>query len=293
MSSTTGQPGKLSASDELFEALRHYSRHLSSHADPAPESDLESSLFQMQKLATIGQLASEIAHDFGNLMTIMLGYSELMMAAVEDGQRPDCEHLAELRRAAERASTMTTRLLGYCRNSPDEPILLDLSLTVSGLVTMLGRLLGSSARLQLTADPSAGNIAADAKQIEQLVTNLVLNARDAVTMGGQIEIDVSREHLESPLVHALGISPAGDYVRLRVRDHGCGMSPEAVTQLFRPFFTTKSCGTGLGLTIVARIARHCHAAITIETAPDAGTTVDVHFPLVPDTAFDALRKIGN
>lgn len=284
MSSTTGQSRKISASDELFDALRLYSRNLGSHANSLPESDLEFSLLQLQKLATLGQLASEIAHDFGNLMTIMLGYSELMMAAVEDGQRPDCEHLAELRRAAERASTMTTRLLGYCRKSPDEPILLDLSLTVSGLATMLGRLLGSSARLHLSADPSAGNIAADTKQIEQLVTNLVLNARDAITIGGQIEIDVARVHLESPLVHALGISPAGDYVRLRVRDLGCGMNSEAIAQLFRPFYTTKKSGTGLGLAIVARIARHCDAAITIETAPGAGTTFDVYFPRVPDAA---------
>lgn len=280
-------PRPLAAGDELIDALRRYARergdtHVSgSSDDPA---DVELSLLQLQKLATLGQLASEVAHDFGNLMTVMLGYSEMLLAATENGRAPEHEHLAELRRAAERASALTTRLLGYSRRSADDPAPLDLGQLVGDLAAMLGRLIGSGARLIVTTDPAAGAVVADAKQVEQLVINLVLNARDAIPVGGRVEVAVDRTRLDAPLTHGLGMAPAGDYVRLRVRDDGCGMGPDTVAQLFRPFFTTKGRGTGLGLTIVARVARRANAAVVVDSAPGAGTTFDLFFPRVDEAA---------
>jgi two-component system cell cycle sensor histidine kinase/response regulator CckA len=275
----------LAASDELIAALRRYARD----RIPVPEvdetADVELSLLHLQKLATLGQLATGVAEDFGNLMTVVLGYSELMSAAVGQCQAPEPEHLVQLRLAAEQASALTSGLLGYCRRATDEAAPLDLSQLVDGLSTMLVRLLGAGANLVVRTDPAAGSIIADAEQVEQLIVNLVVNARDAVAGGGRVEVSVDAAPLTSPLTHALGTAPAGSYVRLRVRDEGCGMGPDAVAQLFRPFFTTKDGGTGLGMTVVARVARKTNAAVVVDSAPGAGTTIDLYFPrLDPGTA---------
>ena len=135
----------------------------------------------------------------------------------------------------------------------------------------------------------AGAILADGQQIEQLVTNLVLNARDAIAPGGHIEVMVDPIHLTTSLTHILGTAPAGDYVRLRVRDNGHGMDPATVAQLFRPFFTTKDRGAGLGLTIVARIARRTNAAVLVDSAVGKGTTVDLYFPRL-DAGESAIER---
>src|SRR5581483_3171496 len=186
--------------------------------------------------------------------------------------------------AAERASALTTRLLGYSRRSSDEPVPLDLGLLVDGLTAMLGRLLGSAARLVVTTDPAARTVMADAAQVEQAVINLVLNARDAVAVGGRVEVAVEPARLDRPLVHPLGTAQPGDYARLRVRDDGCGMGPETLARLFRPFVTATGRGTGLGLTVVARVARRANAAVTVASAPGAGTTVDLYFPVLAELA---------
>ncbi|HEX4588393.1 MAG TPA: ATP-binding protein [Gemmataceae bacterium] len=268
----------LSAGDELLAALRQYARDRATTASPEDSADVEMAILQLQKLAAIGELATDIAHDFGNLTTVMLGYTDLLLAAAEDGQPPDREYLEELRRAAERASTLTTRLLVYSRRPTDDAVPLDLGQTASGLTPMLRRLLGSRARLVVHADPSAGTVLADVQQIEQLVINLVLNSRDAVTLGGQVELAIEPVRLERPLAHALGTAPPGDYVRLRVHDDGHGMGPETLERLFRPFLTGKEGGAGLGLTIAARVIHKANAAVTVESAIGAGTTVDVYFP---------------
>jgi two-component system cell cycle sensor histidine kinase/response regulator CckA len=145
---------------------------------------------------------------------------------------------------------------------------------------MHGRQVGSAARLEVVAPAGVGLIRADAKQVEQVVVNLVLNARDAVGPGGLVAVAVERVRLAVPLPHALGVAPAGDYVRLRVRDDGCGMRPEVLGQIFRPFVTTKGRGTGLGLTIVARVARQCDAAVTVDSTLGRGTTFDLYFPRI-------------
>jgi two-component system cell cycle sensor histidine kinase/response regulator CckA len=269
----------LHGGDELIAALRRYARE----RIPAPgedPADVELALLQFQKLATLGQLATDVAHDFGNLMTVMLGYSELLIAAAENGEHPEPEHLAEMRRAAERASALTSRLLGYSRRSADVATPLDLGQLVTGLTAMLARLIGSGASLVVRADPTAGAVLADAGQVEQMIINLVLNARDAIAHGGRVAVTVEPLRLTVPLDHALGTAAAGAYVRLRIRDDGAGMTKETVAQLFRPFFTTKSRGAGLGLTIVSRVARKTNAAVIVDSAAGKGTTVDLYFPRV-------------
>ena len=274
------------AGAELIDALRRYARDRGPAVGGADGTDVELALLELQKLATLGQMSAHVAHDFGNLMTVMLGYSELMLHAAERGQVPEREHLVELRRAAERASALTSRLLGYSRRSADDPAPVDLSQIVGGLSTMLTRLVGSTGRLVIATDPNPGVVLADAKQIEQAIINLVLNARDAIAVGGRVEVAVEPVRLVEPMPYGArlgdgpGTVPAGEYVRLRVRDDGCGIGPDAFPRLFRPFFTTKPHGTGLGLTIVARIAHKAKAAVAVDSAPGAGTTVDLYFPRI-------------
>jgi two-component system cell cycle sensor histidine kinase/response regulator CckA len=284
---TSGPPGYVAPhahGDDLIDALRRYARDRGP-AD-ADGSDPELSLMELQKLATLGRMATDVVHDFGNLITVMLGYSDLLLAAAEHGVAPGPEYLCELRRAAERASALTSRLIGFSRPSADELTPLDLSHLVRGLSAVLGRLIGAAGRLVFTTDPAAGAVMADARQVEQAVINLVLNARDAIGVGGRVEVVVELVRLAQPLSYddairgGPGVVPGGGYVRLRVRDDGCGMDADTIGRLFRPFFTTKADGAGLGLTIVARVAYKAGAAVVVDSARGAGTTVDLYFPRI-------------
>lgn len=261
--------------DDLVADLQ---RHV--QACSGERTDADAAFQQLQRLATIGRLATEVAQEFGNLMTVILGYSELMLTAAEQGQWPEHEQLAELRRAAGRASELTSRLLGYSRHSADDPAPLDLSRLLGNLSPLLVRLLGCTAHLAVRADPAAGMVLADAPSVEQLLINLLLNARDA--SANNVAVTVTPVRLAAAIPHALGTAAAGDYVRLRVREDGGGLEAGETTRLFRPPITTKANGAGLGLTIVARVARRSNAAVLIESSPGRGTTVDLLFPRLTD-----------
>ncbi len=210
------QPGRL-ASDDLIAALRRHARDRAVDGNAA--ADIELSLLHFQKLATLGQMAADVARDFGNLMTAVLSYSEMMVAAAEKGELPEHEHLIELRRAAEQASALTERLLNYSRDSADQAVPLGLGRLVGGLTCMLRRLVGPTGSLAVTVDPATATVLADAGQIEQLLVNLVLNARDAIAASGRVDVAVDPVRLTAPLVHILGTAPPGDYVRLLIRDN--------------------------------------------------------------------------
>jgi two-component system, cell cycle sensor histidine kinase and response regulator CckA len=272
------EPRPAAAVDELFAVLRKYSRDRALEAGAGDVPDFESALLHLQKLANIGQLTLDIGLDFGNVMTIVHGYSDLVIAAFQEGKPPDPEHLAELRHAAEQASTLTTRLLTHGRETSENVVPLDLSRLVGEVSALLVRLLGPRGGLAVRTDPPAGTVIADPRHIEQLVLNLVLNARDATAGGGRIELSVDPIRLTAPLPHAFGTASAGDYARLRVRDDGRGMTPETIGKLFQPFFTTKKTGSGLGMTVVAGIARKCNAAVIVDSIVGTGTIVDVYFP---------------
>ncbi|MFO0808512.1 MAG: ATP-binding protein [Gemmataceae bacterium] len=240
-------------------------------------AEIDEALAQLQKLATLGQLTSEVAHDFGNLLTVMLGYCELVLADLPpDG--PACRSLEEVFRAAERASALTAQILGYCRTATPMTGPIDLAAVVRGLGTMLGRLFGNKVDLRVTAGAECRTYV-DLKQAEQLVVNLILNARDALrAYDRRIDAIVESVALTSSIPVRLGTIGSGDYVRLRVRDTGCGMSDDTVARLFAPFFTTKATGTGLGLTIVARVVKQAAAAVAVQSQLGCGTTFDVYFP---------------
>src|SRR5438552_4105558 len=262
--------------EDLLEALRRYALETARGLELA---DMERRLLQMQKMMTLGQVTTDVAHDFGNLMTVVLGYSELLLSTLPPG-KPDHAHLEALHLAAERAADLTAQLLGYTREPANEPAALDLALLVRRLEPMLARLLGQWVRLDVFGPQHGCQIWADSRRIEQVVVNLVFNARDALRGAGRVTVAVEPVHFEVPQEHVLGTAPAGTYVALRVTDDGCGMDAAVRHHLFEPFFTTKDRGTGLGLAIVAHVAQECNAAITVDSTPNQGSTFTLYFPIL-------------
>jgi two-component system, cell cycle sensor histidine kinase and response regulator CckA len=268
----------LPAADRADPLLDGVGRKLNGHPAARPPASVDAALLQMQKLETLGRLTSEIAHDFSNLMTVVLGYGELL-GALAPPDLPGRPYLDEMRQAAERASALTRQLLDFCRQSaggPPGPV--DVAAVVRTAGGMLAHLLHRSVDLRVDAPDGAGATVADPRQIEQVLVNLVLNARDAMSAGGRVDVAVTPAQLDAPLTNALGTAPAGEYVRLQVRDTGAGMDQATRDRLFQPFFTTKPKGTGLGLAIVARIVGQIGGAVTVESAPGGGTAFDVYFP---------------
>jgi two-component system cell cycle sensor histidine kinase/response regulator CckA len=246
------------------------------------EVDLRASeerLRRAQKMEAVGQLVAGVAHNFNNLLTVTMGYTDILL----DGHRvedPDHDAIQEIRKATERGAALTRQLLAFGRKHDARLARIDLDRTVAGLREMLTRVIRED--IQLTIDVESGPVAVmiDPHDLEQVILNLVINARDALPSGGTIHIDVAREAVDAtnrPLDPA--VTP-GEYVRLRVRDNGIGMTPDVQSHLFEPFFTTKEVGegTGLGLAFVHGIARHGGGFVAVETAPAKGTTVSVYLP---------------
>jgi len=250
-----------------YRARFHSGRHLCIARDITERRVLEERLAQSEKIESVGRLAGGIAHDFNNLLTAILGYTELLLShrGVGDADRPDLE---EIQRAGQRAAALTQQLLAFSRKQVLLPKDVDLNAAVSGLQSMLTRLIREDITLtcQLSQEPALIRI--DPIQLEQVILNLVLNARDALPAGGQIRLEVSRV--------------SDSYVRLRVVDTGVGMTPEARAHLFEPFFTTKEIGkgTGLGLASVYGIVRQSNGTISVESEPGHGTTFTMLFPAV-------------
>jgi PAS domain S-box-containing protein len=249
---------------------------------------LEDQLRQAQKMDAIGQLAGGIAHNFNNLLMSILGYAELLL--VRGGiPEADREDLEEIQKAGERASVLTRQLLAFSRKQQPNPRTVDLNQTVVDLRRMLVRLIREdiSITCDVSAEPAVVHI--DPHELEQVVLNLVLNARDALPAGGRIHLEVARlvvgEHDDPSLV-------AGEYVRLRVIDNGTGMNDEIRAHLFEPFFTTKEPGkgTGLGLASVYGIVRQAGGVISVASQPRQGSTFTIHFPALPASAAAAAPR---
>jgi signal transduction histidine kinase len=244
--------------------------------------ETEAQLRQAQKMEAVGRLAGGVAHDFNNLLTVIRGYSELLLGRLgpTDAMRKDME---EIKKAADRASGLTRQLLAFSRRQFIAAKVVDLNALVANMDGMLRRLIGEDiVELCAELDPSTGAIKADPGQVEQVIMNLVVNARDAMPTGGRLTIE-TRNVTIGKAVHldAVGVAP-GSYVLLVVRDNGHGMDAETQSHLFEPFFTTKEKGkgTGLGLTTVYGIVKQSGGSITVESAPGRGTTFRVYFPRV-------------
>ena len=250
--------------------------------DVTEKHALEEQLRRALKMEAIGRLARGVAHDFNNVLAAILGTADLMLLrlAQDDPAREDAE---EIRKAAERGADLTRQLLAFSRSQLLEPQVLDLNVVIPELQTMLRRLAGESARVTVhTASPPA-HVRVEPGQLEQVLMNLVTNARDAMPPeGGAIDIRVSIVDLDTMGAARYPGIPSGHYVRLAVIDTGVGIDPALQPHIFEPFATTKelSKGTGLGLSIVYGIARDAGGTVTFSTAPNAGTTFEVLLPRV-------------
>ncbi len=237
---------------------------------------LEHQLRHSQKMEAVGQLAGGIAHDFNNLLTVIKGYSELLLEQVSPPS-PLRHQLDEINLAATRAAGLTGQLLAFSRQQVLSPRLMDLNAVITSMEGLLMRLVGESIRMTLNLDPNLGSIEADPSQIEQIVMNLAMNARDAVGASGEIVIETSNSNGN---VHQTAGCKEGSFVTLSVRDNGVGMPDEVRSRIFEPFFTTKEIGkgTGLGLSTVYGIVQQNKATISVKSAPGLGTTFRVNFP---------------
>jgi signal transduction histidine kinase len=245
----------------------------------------EEQLRQSQKMEAVGQLAGGIAHDFNNLLTVINGFTELLRTRLLPAD-PLYSYIAEIAAAGDRASALTRKLLAFSRRQVLQPKVVDLNAVVGDMQGMLRRLISEDIGLVTHLDPALGCVEADPSQLEQVILNLVVNARDSMTPGGTVTLQTLNVELNgagSP--HQVGI-PAGSYVCLTVADTGCGMDPEMAQRIFEPFFTTKEPGqgTGLGLSTVYGIVKQSGGDIRVQTAPGSGSAFEVYLPRAPGTA---------
>jgi signal transduction histidine kinase len=246
---------------------------------------LEKELLQSQKMEAVGRLAGGVAHDFNNILTVILGYSELLLRDLHaaDPLRRSAE---EIRNSVERASALTKQILAFSRKQTQQPVVLNLSTVVREMERMLRRLIGEHMDLVIIAPNSLGNVKADPRQIEQVLLNLVVNARDAMPTGGTITVEIADVTLDEPYTRTHSGVAAGQYITLSVGDTGTGMTPEVKAHLFEPFFTTKSTGqgTGLGLATVYGIVKQSGGHITVESEVGRGSTFNIYLPRVLEAA---------
>jgi PAS domain S-box-containing protein len=240
---------------------------------------LEAQYRQAQKMEAVGRLAGGVAHDFNNMLTVILGYCDLVTADLEAGDRRG-EDVAEIQKAGQRAAGLTRQLLAFSRQQIIAPTLLDLNRIVEDFRAMLERLIGEDVRVVLALAPDLGLVTADRGQVEQIVMNLAVNARDAMPKGGTLTIETANVELAAQHANTrLAVTP-GRYVGLTVRDTGTGMTAEVQSRLFEPFFTTKEPGrgTGLGLATVYGIVTQSGGNVAVHSEVPNGTAVTVYFP---------------
>jgi hypothetical protein len=252
--------------------------------DITARKGLEDQLLQAQKMESIGRLAGGIAHDFNNMLSAISGYSDLLLADVANPAPIDRDEIRECAQAvhdaAARAATLTSQLLAFSRQQIVQPRVIDLAEGVAGLEPMLARLIGERVRLDLRLDHDTGRIRIDPGQLDQIVVNLVVNARDAIPAGGTITVETSRTTLSEPYAAEHFEVIPGPYAMLAVSDNGMGMDVETRKHIFEPFYTTKERGrgTGLGLATIYGIVRQSGGHIWLYSEPGIGSTFKLFFP---------------
>ncbi len=251
----------------------------------------EEQLRQAQKMEAVGRLAGGIAHDFNNVLSVVLGYSSLLLENL-DASHPMTADVAEIRKAALHATDLTRQLLLFSRHQVAEPKVIDLNETLAGMAKILGRVLGEDIELTPLPGANLGRIRVDPSHADQVIMNLVVNARDAMPTGGRLTIETSNIELDAGYAREHLGSKAGPHVMLAVSDTGTGMDAATQSRIFEPFFTTKAAGkgTGLGLSTVFGIAQQCGGSVWVYSELGKGTTFKVYFPRV-DAVADAPRAV--
>jgi PAS domain S-box-containing protein len=248
---------------------------------------LQSQLRQTQKLEAVGRLSSGIAHDFNNLLTVISGYNSMIQIDYPVGtEARDCAE--QIAKASEQAASLTNQLLAFSRREITQLKVLNLNDIVRDLDKMLGRIVGKDITIVLSLEPSIGNIKADPGQISQMLTNLVVNAKDAMPRGGTLAISSRNVDISEPETAHEYELPSGSYAQLTVADGGCGMDQDTQEHLFEPFFTTKpkGKGTGLGLSIVYGIVSQLRGAISVTSRLGVGTTFTICLPATVEQATE-------
>ncbi|MGB7630081.1 MAG: ATP-binding protein [Candidatus Deferrimicrobium sp.] len=251
----------------------------------------EEQLRQSTKMEAVGKLAGGVAHDFNNLLSVITGYSELLLTRI-DGRDPARREIEEIHKAGERAAALTQQLLAYSRRQVLKSKVLRVDEVVENLGKMLRRLIGEDITFATESQEDLWTVRADPNQVEQILMNLCINARDAMPEGGKLVVSTANVTLESPLVERELTIPPGRYATLQVADNGRGMDEEILSRIFEPFFTTKDQGkgTGLGLATVYGIVKQSGGYIRVVSAPGEGTTFSVYLPATegeePETEED-------
>ena len=249
------------------------------------QAKLEGQLQQSQKMESVGRLAGGVAHDFNNMLGVILGHVELALEVV-DSANPVFTDLREIQKAGRRSAELTNQLLAFARKQTVAPKVLDLNQTLAGMLKMLQRLIGEDIDLAWLPDTSLWSVKADPSQIDQILANLCVNARDAIADTGKVTIETGNKVFDEDYCASHAGYVPGDYVRLAVSDDGCGMDKETQAHLFEPFFTTKPVGqgTGLGLATVYGIVKQNNGFLNVYSEPGHGTTFRIYLPRHADEA---------
>jgi two-component system, cell cycle sensor histidine kinase and response regulator CckA len=263
---------------------------LTMFTDITSRKQLEEQLRQAQKMEAVGRLAGGIAHDFNNLLTAIRGHAELLLGEMS-GHHPLRADIEEINKAAERASTLTRQLLAFSRRQILQPRILDMDMVVVEMEKLIRRLIGEDIELQTKPAAKAARVRADRGQLEQVLMNLAVNARDAMPSGGRLTIETSIVDLDEQYTRFHPGSIPGAYVRLGVTDTGVGMDARTLSHVFEPFFTTKAVGkgTGLGLATVYGVVKQSGGYIAVQSEAGLGTSFDIFLPRVLEEA-DTMRE---
>ncbi|OHE86703.1 MAG: hypothetical protein A3G75_13060, partial [Verrucomicrobia bacterium RIFCSPLOWO2_12_FULL_64_8] len=263
----------------MYDAAGNICAVCSISTDITERIKLEEQLRQTQKMEAIGKLAGGIAHDFNNLLTVINGYSEMAMANLPT-THPCWRQVREIYKSGDRAASLTRQLLAFSRKTILQPRVLDLNALMADTEKMLRRLIGEDILLSIKPAPGLGRVKADPGQLEQVIMNLAINARDAMPLGGRLILETKNAEPDEDFARINPVGEPGPYVLLSVTDTGCGMTDQVLAHIFEPFFTTKSVGegTGLGLAMVYGIIKQSGGHIAVDTEVGEGSTFRIYLP---------------
>ncbi len=283
----TGQPVLLSTlktpmydADGALVGVLGIGRDMNEHHKlVAEQAQLQTQLHQAQKMELVGRFAGGVAHDYNNMLGVILANADLALHQMPL-ERPERKHLEEILRASRHSADLTRQLLAFARQQAVHPCLVDLNEAVAALRGVLGRMVGAEIQMIWTPAPDLWKVQVDPTQLDQMLTNLVVNARDAIGGPGQIEVATGNRRLSEADCAAMVDLQPGDHAWLSITDDGCGMTPELVARIFEPFFTTKPAGkgTGLGLAVVHAAVKQNQGALQVESEPGRGTCFRIYLP---------------